>query len=106
MKVDFQQHALKGRYDNRIEIAVYRIFQELVNNVIKHSNASQVDIQLMENRGKLMLIVEDDGVGMNNDKNDGIGMSNIRSRLTTIDGKVDYASGESAGTVATIVIPL
>jgi signal transduction histidine kinase len=106
MTVDFQQHGLKDRYDNRIEIAVYRIFQELVNNVVKHSQAKNVDVQLMESGGKLMLIVEDDGVGMKKEKNDGIGLSNIKSRLTTIDGKVDYASGETSGTVATIVIPL
>lgn len=106
MKVDFQQHGLKERYENRIEIAVYRIFQELVNNVVKHSGAKEVDVQLMENGSKLMLIVEDDGVGMNKEKNDGIGLSNIKSRLTTIDGKVDYASGATSGTVATIVIPL
>lgn len=104
--VDFQHHGLKERYENRIEIAVYRIFQELVNNVIKHSSAEQVDIQLMESGSKLILIVEDDGVGMKNEKNDGIGLSNIKSRLTTIDGKVDYTSGVKSGTVATIVIPL
>lgn len=106
LEVDFQQHGLKDRYENRIEIAVYRIFQELVNNIIKHSNAKQVDIQLMENAGKLMLIVEDDGVGMNGENQNGIGLSNIQSRLTTIDGKVNYESGNTSGTVATIVIPL
>lgn len=106
LKVEFQQHALKERYDNGIEIAVYRIFQELVNNVVKHSQAKQVDVQLMQNGGKLILIVEDDGVGMKGNKGGGIGLSNIESRLTTIDGKVDYASTENSGTVATIVIPL
>jgi len=106
VEVDFQQHGLKDRYENRIEIAIYRIFQELVNNIIKHSNAKRADIQLMENTGKLMLIVEDDGIGMKGEKKEGIGLSNIQSRLTTIDGKVNYESGPSTGTVATIVIPL
>lgn len=106
LQVDFQQHGLKERYENRIEIAVYRIFQELVNNIIKHSKAKHVDIQLMENGGRLLLIVEDDGVGIKQGNEDGIGLSNIKSRLTTIDGKVDYTSGETSGTVATIVIPL
>jgi signal transduction histidine kinase len=106
VSVDFQQHGLRARYENQVEIAVYRIFQELVNNVVKHSQAKNVDVQLMENGGKLLLIVEDDGLGMASKKQSGIGLNNIQSRLTTIDGKVDYASGETSGTVATIVIPL
>ena len=105
-KVDFQYFGLKERYENSIEIVIYRIFQELVHNIVKHSGASSVDVQLMENANKLILVVEDNGVGMKAGKGTGIGMSNIESRLMTIDGKVNYTSGEASGTVATIVIPI
>ncbi|MEP4533013.1 MAG: tetratricopeptide repeat protein [Cyclobacteriaceae bacterium] len=106
IKVDFQHFGLRDRYENSIEIVIYRIFQELVHNIIKHSGASSVDVQLMENAGKLLLVVEDNGVGMIEAKRTGIGISNIESRLTIIDGKVNYTSGDLSGTVATIVIPI
>lgn len=103
---DFQHFKLKDRYETAVEVSLYRIFQELANNIVKHAKASHVDIQLMENSGKLILIIEDNGEGMKDQRSDGIGLTNIRSRLSTIDGKVDFTSSPEAGTVATIVIPV
>ena len=104
--VDFQHFGLKERYSNQVEVTIYRIFQELSNNVVKHARAKHVDIQLMENGGKLILIVEDDGIGIGESQNSGIGLNNIYSRLLSIDGNVDFSSGEDSGTVVTMVIPL
>lgn len=106
IKVNFEDFGLKERYTDSIEIAIYRIFQELINNITKHSQATEVNVQLIQNGAKLILIVEDNGQGMSNTATDGIGLQNIQSRLSTIDGKVDYSSGPVSGTVATIVIPL
>lgn len=106
IKVDFEDFGLQERYPSSIEIAIYRIFQELVNNIVKHAKATEVNVQLIQNGARLILIVEDDGQGMGTFTGRGIGLQNIQSRLSTIDGKVDYSSGPSSGTVATIVIPL
>lgn len=106
IRVDFEDFGLQERYPNSIEIAIYRIFQELVNNIVKHAKATEVNVQLIQNGTRLILIVEDDGQGMGTVVGSGIGLQNIQSRLSTIDGKVDYSSGPSSGTVATIVIPL
>ncbi|MDW3194555.1 MAG: triple tyrosine motif-containing protein [Cytophagales bacterium] len=106
INADFQHFNLRNRYENQIEISVYRIFQELVNNISKHARAKKVDVQLIENDGNLILIVEDDGIGMDKDLTGGIGISNISSRLVTVDGKLDFSSGPNSGTIATVVIPL
>lgn len=106
IKVDFEDFGLQERYSNSIEIAIYRIFQELINNIVKHAKATEVNVQLIQNGARLILIVEDNGQGMGTLSNSGIGLQNIQSRLSTIDGKVDYSSGPASGTVATIVIPL
>lgn len=106
IQVDFEDFGLQERYTNSIEIAIYRIFQELINNIIKHAKATQVNVQLIQNGARLILIVEDDGQGMNGQAGTGIGLQNIQSRLSTIDGKVDYSSGPTSGTVATVVIPI
>lgn len=104
--LDFQQHGLLERYPNEIEVALYRIFQELMNNISKHAQASAIDIQLFQNGGKLILVVEDDGVGLPENKKDGMGMTNIKSRLSAINGSFEIESGNPDGTVATIVIPV
>lgn len=95
------------RFHERIELSIYRICQELVNNIIKHSKASEVTIQLMRNKSHLILIVEDNGVGFNKQQSkDGIGMMNISSRLSTVKGEAEIEPGPERGVVATIRVPV
>lgn len=95
------------RFDEKIEISLYRICQELVNNVVKHSNAQHLSVQLILKAPYLVLIVEDDGKGFDSkEKQGGIGLMNIHSRVNTVNGKINYEASESAGTVATVRIPV
>lgn len=102
----FEHYKLKERYDERKEIALFRILQELVNNVIKHSGANEVDIQLMEIKNKLTLTVEDNGKGLNEENEKGLGMTNIKNRLNILKGNVDFEPSPNAGTVARVSIPV
>ena len=103
----FEHFGITGRFNEKIEIAIYRITQELINNVIKHSNAQNVNIQLFKSGGNVMLIVEDDGKGINPNKQEmGIGLMNISSRLDTINGKVNFEPSPESGTLATVKIPV
>lgn len=104
---DFEQFNLQDRYNERIEVSVYRIVQELVNNIIKHSHATKVHIQLFENNKKLILIVEDNGRGFQNSKlSEGLGLLNIRSRLNTVNGEANFEPSPASGSIATIRIQL
>lgn len=97
------------RLKQSIEVSVYRIAQELVNNVIKHSKASHVDIQLFKTKSHLVLHVEDDGAGFelsDKQKQSGIGLSNIFSRASAVNGEVNYEKGEPKGTIANVRVPL
>lgn len=102
----FEHYKLKKRYDERKEIAVFRILQELINNVIKHSGANMVNIQLMEIKKKLVLTVEDDGAGLKEDHRKGLGMMNIKNRLNMLKGDVDFEPSPGTGTVARVSIPV
>ncbi|MEO9533480.1 MAG: sensor histidine kinase [Crocinitomicaceae bacterium] len=102
IKYEFEEMNISGRFDNRIEVSLYRVCQELVNNVIKHSGATFLSVQLFKNQNQLILIVEDNGKGMKEEKTDGHGLMNIKSRLNTINGDVNYVGSENAGTIATI----
>lgn len=106
IETDFFHHALRERYEGRTEICIYRILQELINNISKHSRAKTVSVQLMELNGHLILMVEDNGVGMNTSEGDGHGMNNIKTRLSMVNGEYHFDSGNSKGTTATIRIPI
>lgn len=93
------------RFEAKLEVGLYRICQELINNIIKHANARFVSVQLFATGGQLILIVEDNGRGFDPEgKKDGIGLMNIASRLNTIKGEVNYEPGPESGTVATVRI--
>jgi signal transduction histidine kinase len=104
---NFEHFNLQKRYNERIEISIYRICQELTNNIIKHSNASEVSVQLYENKNFLILHIEDNGVGFDSkNAKDGIGQLNMSSRINTLNGKFSIDSKPGRGTSATIKIPL
>ncbi len=107
IKYGFEHYGVEGRFNEKIELSLYRVCQELVNNVIKHSGADFISIQLFKNKRHLILILEDNGKGMQgNNKKPGIGLLNIASRIDTINGEVNYEPGPESGTVATIRIPI
>ena len=102
IKYSFEEMNINERFESRVEVSLYRVCQELVNNVIKHSHASFVAVQLFKNQSQLILIVEDNGKGMKVKNNPGHGLLNIKSRLNTINGEVNYDGSQNAGTIATI----
>lgn len=95
------------RFNERVEVGLYRVCQELINNIIKHSGASQVNIQFFKNKTNLVLIVEDNGKGFDpTTKKEGIGLMNITSRLSTVSGEVTWEAGPKSGSVATVRVPV
>jgi signal transduction histidine kinase len=104
IQYDLQHFRLENkRFQERVELSMYRICQELINNVIKHSKATQVNIQLLLNRQSLVMIVEDNGIGIpESQEADGIGLRNIHSRVHTIGGEAMFEAGPEQGLVVTV----
>lgn len=99
----FEHYNFEGRINAKTELALFRIAQELINNVIKHAKASFISVQLFKNQNYLILIIEDNGQGISENKSsDGHGLMNIKSRLNTIHGQVNFESSAGAGTTATV----
>ncbi|MDX1406819.1 MAG: ATP-binding protein, partial [Saprospiraceae bacterium] len=100
---------LEDRLDEATEIMIYRIVQELSNNVVKHARADQVLIQLNLTEGELFLIVEDNGVGFDPasvDQSASMGMQSLYSRVHYLGGELDLASVPGEGTCVTVRIPI
>ncbi len=94
------------RFSQSIEISLYRIAQELINNVLKHSKATKASVSLRKTKTFLVLTCEDNGTGNTIIDNQGIGLMNIRSRAENINGSFHIESSGGIGTSATIRIPL
>lgn len=92
---------LKNRYPLRTEAALYRIVLELLHNIKKHAEASEVTIEIWEDEkmNKLTLLVEDNGKGFDTVKEEGIGWKSIRQRVQYMNGKVNLDSSHLGSTV-------
>lgn len=101
LKVDAQFYGLENRVEATTEIIIYRIVQELVNNSIKHANATSLLVQVMKRGDELSITVEDNGIGFSPDgvmSKDGAGLNNIRSRVDYLKGQMDVQSTPGTGT--------
>ncbi|MGB3453619.1 MAG: sensor histidine kinase [Moheibacter sp.] len=101
VEVIYQSMGMENRkIEQSVSIAIYRIIQELLNNVIKHSGASRVLVQLLSENSKLVVNVEDNGKGFDIDQtgnNGGMGWKNIRSRIELLNGRADIQSAPEKG---------
>ncbi|MCB9190992.1 MAG: PAS domain S-box protein [Flavobacteriales bacterium] len=104
--VTFAHFDLEERYDPAVELNLFRIAQELLNNIHKHARCAKVHVSLIDHGDLISLTVEDDGVGFDS-KNEwsGIGLRNIRSRVNMMQGELDIESSENSGTLINIEIP-
>jgi two-component system, NarL family, sensor kinase len=103
--VKYQTHGLETRVDKSTEIIVYRIVQELLNNIIKHAAASEAFVQLVRDNNRLNVVVEDNGRGFDTaagNMNKGVGLVNVRSRVEYLKGQLDIHSEPGKGTLVTI----
>ena len=97
---------LPARIDQYIEIAVYRMIQELVTNIIKHSGATEASIYVEAN-SHIKIIVKDNGRGFTNKtgKADGIGLKTIQGNIKMLNGTLIINSSADEGTTINITIP-
>lgn len=90
-----------------IATGVYRIAQELISNVLRHAQAGAIDIQLLRNKGYLLLLVQDDGVGLGTvSTGGGIGLRSMSDRARALGGTFAIERAGDRGTLATVRIPL
>jgi signal transduction histidine kinase len=107
IQVTFEHFGIKARFSYAVELAIFRILQELIANILKHAKATEVKVELLKRRERVLLIVEDNGQGFdfNSNNNRGIGLMNIESRVESVNGLLNYESEKNIGTVVTVNIP-
>ena len=109
-EIEFYATNMEGRMDEDIELGLYRIGQELLNNALKYSNAESIVIQLIKHEDSVVLMVEDDGVGFDMQNiptmKKGIGWRNINMRTKSLGGVFTIDSRVGEGVLATVEVPL
>ncbi|HMK06236.1 MAG TPA: ATP-binding protein, partial [Flavobacterium sp.] len=87
------------------KIHLYRILQEALQNINKHSQAKNIIVSILNRNNTLLFEIYDDGIGFNiKNKKTGIGIQNIRSRVKDCDGTIDIRSENGAGTTIMISV--
>jgi PAS domain S-box-containing protein len=102
--------ALQGFEENSVndkfKLNVFRIVQEQLNNILKHSKATKVSIKLLQNKRSITLAVSDNGIGFDTGKKQkGIGIVNIKSRAAAYNGTADFISQPGEGCVLNVTFP-
>jgi len=108
--ISLSENIKKQRLSPLLEINIYRITQEILNNAIKHSNAERVHFSYQLHDKEFIFTYEDNGVGFNIDKvkadQKGEGLSNIKNRVTSVSGYLSITSKVGIGTSISIEIKL
>ena len=94
-------------FDFNHELIVFRIFQESLNNIMKHAEASKIDIHLHYDKSQLSFTIEDNGKGFaTEEKKNGTGLANIRRRTRLLKGHFSIITSDNKGTRLIIAIPI
>ncbi len=109
IKIELTTHNLKKHYSDTLEITLFRVLTEMINNSLKHSGASKIHISFIEENKQIFVTYSDNGKGFDyaavsesNEK--GMGLNNIISRIDSIGGKCTMESSPGKGFFAKIVL--
>ena len=107
LKMHVVTHGLEERLESTREIAIYRMIQELMSNVLKHAQATEVYVSLTRNETSLNIMVEDNGIGFDpkTEGRNGLGISNVGERVKEQGGEFSIDSFAGRGTTVTIDLP-
>jgi signal transduction histidine kinase len=113
-EIEFTCNDEYRRIDPKLELSLYRVVQELINNTLKHANASKITIDLQFNENELELRYADNGVGFNFDelnqsgekKSSGLGLMNLQARVDLLNGTLRYKSAFNMGTKVDVYVPI
>lgn len=90
-----------------IEVTLYRMYAELINNTLKHAEASTIDISILRKSNQLFCRYADDGKGIPEMQLDsGIGLQNIEHRVKTLDGKFEFGNNSGGGFYCKMILPI
>jgi signal transduction histidine kinase len=104
--VKYQKTGVSRPIDREVGIHVYRVLQESLNNVVRHSGSREALVRLNLQTRSLTLEVEDHGVGLQSSGRTGLGLVSMRERAGILGGKIEILDGPEGGTLVRLTVPL
>ena len=105
LKIELQIYCKLNIADHASKLSIYRMLQEILQNIVNHAKASVAVIQVFEQQGKIQLLIEDNGIGFDKTKvKAGLGLSNLEARVRMLNGKIQINSSPGRGTTINIEI--
>ena len=112
LSVKMHTNGVEGRFDSSIEVGLYRIAQEALNNIAKHADAREINVQLIGDAKSTRLIIEDDGKGFHvsrfepqSGQRRGMGLVSMRERAASFNGMFMLDSHPGRGTEIIVEVP-
>ncbi|MFO1004669.1 MAG: sensor histidine kinase [Planctomycetaceae bacterium] len=103
----------RERLPEKVETALFRIFQECLANIVQHSGATEVSIQVVKDSGKVTLSIRDNGRGFDSAKaaqhaqgGEHLGLIGMQERTALLGGRFELKSSSGSGTTVTVTIPV
>jgi two-component system sensor histidine kinase DegS len=107
-KITFKNIGECQRLPNRLEVAIFRLVQEAVQNALKHAEATEIQVKIEVNRQNLLVVVKDNGKGFdpNEKKEKAFGLIGMKERIDLLEGQMTIYSRKGIGTIVSMQIPL
>jgi signal transduction histidine kinase len=107
LTVDLETQLGQDRLSPEAETTLYRVIQEALTNIVKHSGASRVSVLLQRHTGKVIAMVEDDGSGFDPESTraDAVGLAGMRERVSLAGGRLQVESSRGSGTTLVAEVP-
>ncbi len=110
IRINLESDLKDERFDSSVEVILYRVICELINNTIKHASAKKIDISLTKEGEYLSIVYKDNGKGFDvgmvigQPASSGMGFSNVYSRINSLKGEINIESELKKGTLVTIKV--
>jgi signal transduction histidine kinase len=105
--INFESSDLSADLPDEMQVSIFRICQELLQNTLKHARATVLEVQLFCAGNTLVLVFEDNGVGMPDPTTgSGLGLTNLKARAIQINGQIDFSSSPQGGLLVTLRAPI
>ena len=93
---------------DKVQINLYRILQEALNNATRHANPTKIEVQLVYSEGEVLMTIEDNGDGfdINHIGENGLGIRSIKTRVGAMSANLDIVSNKDRGTIVSVVVPI
>ncbi len=105
IEVRYEKSGIVRSLDRNVSIQLYRVMQEALNNVTKHSKSVSALVKLQFHSDEVVLEVEDSGVGFGMKDKQGMGLVSMSERAELVNGRVEFLSGQNGGALVRVSVP-